>query len=101
MWDFLKSIPDWRIWTFLSVVVVAWITQQIIAARERHKKISDIQMELYLATVAPMSRMYKAALDDKTKVDANEVFREGIEIFARLSIYGTSEVMEAFGAFAE
>jgi hypothetical protein len=92
-------------WNFLSVVVVAlitaWVTQRIIAARERHKKISDIQMDLYLATVGALSRMYKAALEDRSKVEVNEVAREGIEVASRLSIYGTSDVMEAFTAFAD
>lgn len=101
MWNFIKSIAEWPLWNFLSVVLVVWITQRVIAWRERRKKISDTQMELYLSTVAPLSKLYKAAITDKSPVDVEEVYRESLEIMARLAIYGTNEVMTAFCLFSE
>jgi hypothetical protein len=99
MWYFLREIADWPLWNFLSVVLIVWITQRVIAWRERRKKIDDTRMELYLTTVSPLSNLYKAAITEKSKVDSGEVYRESLEVMARISIYGTPPVMSVYYAF--
>ena len=101
MWHALTQIGQWPLWNFLSVVLVVWITQRVIAWRERRKKISDTQMELYLTTVEPLSRLYKAAVIGPTEADVAEIYRESLEIMARISIFGSSPVMTAFCMFSE
>lgn len=101
MWHALTQIGHWPLWNFLSVVLVVWITQRVIAWRERRKKISDTQMELYLTTIEPLSRLYKAAILGPSDVDVAEIYRESLEIMARISIFGSSPVMTAFCMFSE
>lgn len=88
-------------WNFLSVVVIALVTQRLIAWREGKKKLKEEQLDIYLATVKPLSYFYEAALEKPLKTPASELYRQHIEIMSTLSIMGTESVMEAFHNFSE
>ena len=101
MWDFVSRVSQWPLWNFLSIVAVVWITQRLIAWRERRTKLSDVQREAYLATIPHLAEFYKLALEQPREgTDFLELHRRYFEIMSRFSIVGSSPVMENFTAFA-
>jgi hypothetical protein len=101
MWEFISRISQWPLWNFLSIVAVVWITQRLIAWRERRTKLADVQREAYLATIPHLAEFYKLALEQPTEgTDFLELHRRYFEIMSRFSIIGSSSVMENFTAFA-
>ena len=102
MAELVKWVAQWPIWGFLSLVVIAWITQRIIAWRERRKKIEDIRLETYLSLVRPISDFNKLALEADAADGAGptaELHRQGFEIMARLSMVGSCDVLDAFANY--
>jgi len=84
-------------WNFLSVVLIVWITQRVIAWRERRAKLADVQRELYLATIPHLAEFYKLALGQPSKgTDFLELQRQYFEIMSRFSILGSDAVMQNF-----
>jgi len=101
MWEFISKVSQWPLWNFLSIVVVVWITQRLIAWRERRTKVADVQREMYLATIPHLAEFYKLALEQPSEgTDFFELQRRYFEIMSRFSILGSSPVMENFTAFA-
>lgn len=101
MWDIVTSIGQWPMWNFFSVVLVVYITQLVIASRERRKKISETQLELYMNTIAPLCDLYETALNPKATIDKANLHRNIFEIAARYSIMGSDQVMETFCKYSE
>jgi hypothetical protein len=89
-------------WSFLSVVVIAWITQGLIAWRERKHAIRQKQLEIYLSTLTSLSKFYtlalQKALDEKKFWDLQ---RQYIHVMGTLSIMGTADVMVEFETFSD
>ena len=97
MWQIVSNISHWPLWNFLSVVLIVWITQRVIAWRERRAKLADVQRELYLATIPHLAEFYKLALEQPSKgPDFLELQRQYFEIMSRFSILGSSAVMQNF-----
>ena len=89
-------------WSFLSVVVIAWITQRFIAWRERKHAIWQKQLEIYLSTLSPLSEFYTLALQkalDEKKLW--ELQRQYIHVMGTLGIMGTADVMVEFNTFSD
>ena len=57
MWELISRVSQWPLWNFLSIVGVVWITQRLIAWRERRTKLADVQREAYLATIPHSGRI--------------------------------------------
>src|SRR6266481_5940264 len=84
MWQIVSNISHWPLWNFLSVVLIVWITQRVIAWRERRTKLADVQRELYLATIPHLAQFYKLALEQPSKgTDFLELQRQYLEIMSR------------------
>jgi hypothetical protein len=97
MWQIVSNISHWPLWNFLSVVLIVWITQRVIAWRERRTKLADVQRELYVATIPHLAEFYKLALEQPNEgTDLLELQRQYFEIMSRFSILGSSEVMQNF-----
>jgi hypothetical protein len=90
MWSLISQMSQWPLWNFLSVVLVIWITQRVIAWRERRTKLSDVQRELYLSTIPHLAEFYKLALEQPVEgADFLELQRRYFEIMSRFSIMGS------------
>ena len=102
MTNFVSTVLASPFWSFVSVVVIAWVTQKLIAWRERKQSIHQKQLEIYLSTLTPLSEFYSLALQkssDEKKLW--EIYRQHIHIMGTLSIMGTAEVMEQFDSFSD
>lgn len=63
-------------WNFLSVVIIALLTQRVIAWREGKKKIKDEQLNIYITTVKPLSDFYMLALEKPSdELGKNQLYR--------------------------
>jgi len=97
MWQVLSNVSHWPLWNFLSVVLIVWITQRVIAWRERRTKLADVQRELYLATIPHLAQFYKLALEQPIKgTDFLEltapIFRDYVTILYSRQRCGNAEL---------
>ena len=102
MRNLILSIFASPLWSFLSVVVIAWITQRFIAWRERKHAIRQKQLEIYLSTLTPLSEFYTLALQkslDEKKFW--ELQRQYIHVMGTLSIMGIADVMVEFNTLSD
>lgn len=93
----MSAIANSPIWTLLSVVVIAWITQKFIAYRERAKRLTDKQQDIYLAFIPQLAEFYQLALAGQSNASkAAEFEQKWIEIQGVLQIMGSMHVISAF-----
>jgi hypothetical protein len=94
---FLQSL-----WSFLSVVVIAWITQSIITHREKRKKIEETKLAIYMSWMPFLAECYARAMyPDGQPHDPKEFLKKKMEILGTLQIMGPEEAMDAFIEFSK
>jgi hypothetical protein len=88
--------------SFLSGVIVVWITQQIISSRERRRKIEDTKLSIYMAWIPFFADVYaSAAYPDKSPIDPRDFLKKKMEILGILQLMGPDGAMDAFLAFCD
>lgn len=102
MEHFISIILASPFWTFLSVVVIAWMTHTVIASRERKQPIRQKQLEIYLSALAPLSEFYSLSL--QKSLDEKKLWTmhcQHIRIMGTLSLVGTADVMQQLDRFSD
>ena len=95
--DALKSI-----WMFLSVFIIAWITQRIILYWEKRKKVEEIMLSLYMSWMPFFAECYARAFEPPDEpFDRREFFKKKMEILGMLQIMGPTGAMDAFCDFCD
>ena len=88
------------IWSFLSLVVIAWITHIIANHWERRRKLQETKMNIYLSWMPFFAECYaRAAYPDSSPYDQREFLKKKMEILGSLQIVGPVEAMQAFAEF--
>ena len=99
--EWLKALTDSPFWQFLSVVVIAWLTQRVIAWRERKATVYAKQADIYLSLIPRLAQLYEMALKSSgANGNLPAVNRTHLEIAGVLHVLGTDEVMDTYAAFA-
>jgi hypothetical protein len=94
---YLESIAS-----FLSVVVIAWITQRIISYWERRKKIEETKLSIYMEWLPFFAEVYaSAAYPEKSTVEPREFLKKKMEILGTLQLMGPDGAMPAFLDFCD
>lgn len=89
------------IWSFLSVIVVAWITQKLIFSREKNRQIRLKQLDYFINAVPLLSEFYSAALSNENSPEVlKNLQKEFIQLQATFSIIGNCDLMNKFDDFA-
>lgn len=95
--SFLQSI-----WSFLSVVVIAWLRQRIISYWEKRKKIEETKLSTYMSWQPFLAECYaRAAYPDAAPYDSHEFVKKKMEILGTLQIMGPSTAIDAMFKFSE
>ncbi|HEY1661691.1 MAG TPA: hypothetical protein VGI03_04670 [Verrucomicrobiae bacterium] len=95
--DTLKSI-----WAFLSVFVIAWITQRIISYWEKRKEVEKTKLSLYMSWMPFFAECYARAFEPTEEpFDKYEFVKKKMEILGILQIMGPDGAMEAFHNFCD
>ena len=94
---FLSSV-----WSFLSLVIIAWITQRIINHREKRHRIEQTKLGIYMSWMPFLAECYVQARrpKDEPSVPENYLQRQ-MEILGSLQIMGPMEAMDAFVTFCD
>ena len=93
----LKSL-----WGFLSVFVIAWITQRIILYWDKRKKVEDAKLSLYMSWMPFFAECYARAFEPTDKpFDKHEFVKKKMEILGMLQIMGPGDALEAFCKFCD
>ena len=87
-------------WNFICVIIIAWVTQKLIAWRETDKKLKEEQLHAYLTIVKPLSFLSKAAAGKRDDIKEADLFDPYTEIITTLALVGTPEVINAFLSFS-
>lgn len=88
--------------SFLSVVVIAWITQRIITHWDKRKKIAETKLATYLSWIPSLADCYaRAFFPDESPHDAKEFLKKKVEILGILQIMGPSDAIDAAVEFFE
>ncbi len=94
---FLSSI-----WSFLSLVLIAWITQRIINHREKKQRIEETKLGVYMSWMPFIAECYVRALEpDESFTKPKDYHTKKIEILGTLQIMGPIEAMDTFVKFCE
>lgn len=94
---FLSSV-----WSFLSLVTIAWITQRIIQYWDRKKKIAEVKLNIYLSWLPFLAECYASAVyPDEKPYDKQAFLKRKLEILGTLQIMGPGEAMLPFILFCE
>lgn len=95
--DTLKSL-----WAFLSVFVIAWITQRIILYWEKRKKVEETKLALYMSWMPFFADCYARAFEPTVyPFDRHEFVKKKMEILGMLQIMGPEAAMVAFCEFCD
>lgn len=90
------------IWAFVSVVIVAWITQRIVSYRERISKIEESKRALYISWIPFFSEMLASAyFPTEPTLEPKERLKKRMEILATLQVMGPEDAMEPCNEFFE
>jgi hypothetical protein len=90
------------VWSLLSVVTIAWITQRIITHWEKRKKIEETKLSIYMSWMPFLAECYaRAAYPGDQPYDAKEFMQKKMEILGTLQIMGPDEAMDAFVEFCD
>ncbi|HEY6168917.1 MAG TPA: hypothetical protein VI454_12820 [Verrucomicrobiae bacterium] len=90
------------VWSFLSVVIIAWITQRIGTYWDKRKKVEEKKLATYISWMPFLAECYSRAFHpDGQPHDAKEFLRKKIEILGTLQIMGPLEAMDAFSDFCD
>ncbi len=69
------------IWSFLSVVIIAWTTQRIVSYFERRKKIADTKLVIYVSWIPFFADVYAGArFPSQAGFEPREFFKKKVEI---------------------
>jgi hypothetical protein len=94
---FLSSI-----WSFLSLVIIAWVTQRIITHREKIKKIEETKLAMYLSWMPFFAECYVHAYQPRDfPLNESDYRKKKMETLGTLQIMGPIESMDAFVRFCE
>jgi hypothetical protein len=92
---FLSSV-----WSFLSLIIIAWITQRIINYREKKQRIEQTKLSIYMSWMPFLAECYVRAQRPKEEPAIPEnYFQKQMEILGSLQIMGPVEAMVAFVRF--
>jgi hypothetical protein len=95
--DTVKSI-----WAFLSVIVIAWITQRIVKYWERKRKVEETKLSLYMSWMPFFAECYARAFEPTEKpFDKHEFVKKKMEIAGVLQIMGPAGAMDALFVFCD
>jgi hypothetical protein len=87
------------VWGFLSVVVIAWITQRIIAYREHQKRIEETKLAIFMSWMPCIAEWYVEGGSPTSNFDKNSFEKKKVEILGILQIMGPIPAILAFEAF--
>jgi hypothetical protein len=90
-------------WAFLSVVIIAWITQRIVVYWEKRKKVEETKLSLYMSWMPFLAECYARAFEptEKPPHDRNEFLKKKMEILGMLQIMGPADAIGAFCDFCD
>jgi hypothetical protein len=90
------------VWGFLSVAIIAWITQMITAIWERRKKIEETKLAIYMSWVPFFAEVYSTArFPDTPAIEPRDFLKKKIEILSILQLMGPDDGIDAFTAFCD
>ncbi|HEY3856515.1 MAG TPA: hypothetical protein VGO67_19190 [Verrucomicrobiae bacterium] len=90
------------VWSFLSVVVLAWITQKIISFFEKRKRVAEFQLKTFLSWMPFLSECYVGALGlPSQSLEPENYWRRKIEFLGTMQIVGPVHGMEPVIKFFE
>jgi len=90
------------LWSFLSVVVIAWITQTIIRYWEKRKKIEETKLAIYMSWMPYLAEWYaEAVLPTGASFDPRAFLKKKLEILGTLQIMGPGEAIIALSEFCD
>jgi hypothetical protein len=89
------------LWSFLSVVVIAWITQRIMAHWERRKSIDETRLKIFMGWMPYLAEWYSQATHNIGSIDPQEFVKKKIEILGTLQIMGPDSGIDAFIDFCD
>ena len=88
------------IWSFLSVVIIAWTTQRIVSYFERRKKIADTKLAIYVSWIPFFADVYAGArFPSQARFEPREFFKKKVEILGLLQLMGPEGALDAFSEF--
>jgi hypothetical protein len=88
--------------SFMSVVVIAWITQRIITYWEKRKKIEETKLSIYMMWLPFLAKCYAGATyPDDSEFDAKEFLKMKMEILGTLQIMGPDAAINAASEYLE
>jgi hypothetical protein len=89
-------------WGFLSIFIVAWISQRIISYWERRKRVEETKLAIYMTWMPYFAECYALTISPSDKpLDRHELIKKRMEILGMLQIMGPDGAMEAFADFCD
>ncbi len=103
IWHELAIMSTFFSWlgTFFTGALSVWIAQAIISYRERHKKITETNLSLYMSWMPHIAEWYVEAISPTCAFDEKTFLKKKFEILGILQIMGPTRAMMAFFAFSE
>jgi|SRR5687768_610791 len=94
MYNFLSSFGS-----FLSVVIIAWITQRIVSYHDEKKKIAETKLAIFMSWMPHLAEWYVEAIAPSNTFSPKTFFKKRLEILGVLQIMGPDEAMDSFEEF--
>jgi hypothetical protein len=77
------------VWAFLSVVIIAWITQRIGSYWDRRKRVADTKLSIYMSWLPFLAEVYASTrFPDSPDIETREFFKKKMEILGILQLMG-------------
>jgi hypothetical protein len=90
------------VWTFLSVVIIAWITQRLASAWEKRKKIEETKLAIYMSWLPFLAEVYASTIyPEPASFSKRDFLKKKMEILGTLQLMGPDRAMDAFIAFCD
>lgn len=84
------------LYSLMTVVAIAWITQKFISHRERRQKVEETKLTIYMSWMPFFAECYARATSPETLPDNSfEFLKKKMEILGTLQIMGPDEALEA------
>lgn len=90
------------IWAFLSVVIIAWITQRITSYFERRNKIDETKLAIYMSWLPFFADVYASTrFPDSPSIEPREFLKKKMEILGIMQLMGPDGAMDTFVEFCD